>query len=114
MNDARKEAADSMAADQAYARLEKDIQAVKSDISHLSEQISDAVAALSEIAQNQTRLGVRRARRNVDALVSDASDRASAVAGAAQDTASSVGEAMADAVEERPLATVALAWGSAF
>ena len=47
-------------------------------------------------------------------MISDASDRAGVVAGAAQDTASSVGDALADAIEERPLATVAIAMGIGF
>jgi ElaB/YqjD/DUF883 family membrane-anchored ribosome-binding protein len=114
MNDAMKDFADSVAADPNYARLEKDIQAVKNDIVHLSSQISDAVTALSGIAQTQTRRGVRRARSNVNALMSDASDRASTVASAAQDTASSIGESVADAIEDRPLATVAIAMGLGF
>lgn len=104
----------SVTSDPNFGRLEKDIEAVKNDISHLSQQISDAVSALGDIAQNQTRRGMRRARSNVSALMSDASDRAGVVASAAQDTASSVGEAVADVMEERPLATIAVAMGIGF
>ena len=75
MNEAKKDFAQSIAAEQAYARFEKDIQTVKNDMSHLSKQISDAVNALSEVAQNQTSRGVRKARSHVNALISDASDR---------------------------------------
>ncbi len=114
MNDEANDFVSSVIAEPNFARLEKDIQAVKTDISHLSQQLSDAVSALSEIAQSETRRGVRRARSNVNALMSDASDRAGIVASAAQDTASSVGGAVADVMEERPLATVAVAMGLGF
>ena len=110
MNGSRKGFEESLAEDQAHLRLEKDIQAVRNDISHLSQQISAAVSVLSDIAQSQSRLGIRRARRNVNALMSDAPGRAGAVAGAAQDA----GAAMADAIEDRPLATVAIAMGIGF
>ena len=114
MNDEANDFVNSVTTDPNYARLEKDIQAVKTDISHLSQQLSDAVNALTEIAQSETRRGVRRARTNVNALMSDASDRAGTVASAAQDAASSVGETVADVMEERPLATVAVAMGIGF
>ena len=92
MNDAANDAAQGAAEDDAAARLKKDLAAVKSDIAHLSQRIADAVNALAAVAQNQGRRGLRQARANVDQAVSGASDRAGAVAGAAQDTASSVAE----------------------
>ncbi len=60
------EFAENVTSDPNFARLEKDIEAVKNDISHLSQQISDAVGALTQIAQNQARRGVRRARVKVE------------------------------------------------
>ena len=114
MNETAKNAAQSEADDKAYARLEKDLTAVKNDIADLSQQISDAVTALGVIAQSQARRGLRNARANVDSLMSDASDRAGAVANAAQDAAASVGDTLADVIEERPVATLALALGLGF
>jgi ElaB/YqjD/DUF883 family membrane-anchored ribosome-binding protein len=113
MNEAQ-EFVQNITSDPNFARLEKDIEAVKNDISNLSQQISDAVGALTQIAQTQARHGARRARVRANALMSDASDRAGVVAGAAQDAASSVGDSIADAIEERPLATVAIAMGIGF
>jgi len=112
MNDAPTEA--GSAVDEAAARLRQDLTAVKNDIAHLSQQIADAVNALAAVAQNQGRHGLRRARENVNAVVSDASDRAGAVAGAAQDAASSVGTAFTDAIQDRPVAAVAVAMGLGF
>jgi ElaB/YqjD/DUF883 family membrane-anchored ribosome-binding protein len=111
MNETAKNAAQSEADDKAYARLEKDLTAVKNDIADLSQKVSDAVNALGVVAQSQARRGLRNARANVDSLVSDASDRAGAVANAAQDAASSVGDTLADVIEERPVATLAFAFG---
>ena len=51
MNEKAKDAAQSAADDRAYARLEKDLTAVKNDITHLSQQISDAVNALGAVAR---------------------------------------------------------------
>ena len=101
-------------ADKAYARLEKDLTAVKNDIAHLSQQIPEAVNALGAVAQNQARRGLRSARANVDSVMSDASDRAGTIASAAQDAASSVGDTLADVIHERPIATLALALGLGF
>ena len=114
MNETARDAARSAGEDKAYAGLEKDLTAVKNDIAHLSQQISDAVSALSAVAQTQTRRGLRRARSNVDSIVSDASGRAGVVANAAQDAASSIGDILADVIEERPVATVAMALGLGF
>jgi ElaB/YqjD/DUF883 family membrane-anchored ribosome-binding protein len=91
-------------------RLEKDLTAVKKDIAHLSEQIADAVNALASAAQNQGRRGLRQARANVGDAVSGASDRAGALTGAAQNSAASV----AEAIQERPVAAIAVAAGIGF
>ena len=47
MNETAKDAGDD---DKAYARLEKDFTAVKNDIAHLSQQVSEAVNALGAVA----------------------------------------------------------------
>ena len=114
MNETAKNAPQSEADDKAYARLEKDLTAVKNDIAHLSQQISEAVNALGAVAQGQARRGLRNARASVDSVMSDASDRAGEVANAAKDAVSSVGDTLADVIEERPVAMLALAFGLGF
>ena len=47
-------------------------------------------------------------------VMSDASDQAGTIANAAHDAASSVGDTLADVIEERPIATLALAFGLGF
>jgi ElaB/YqjD/DUF883 family membrane-anchored ribosome-binding protein len=114
MNDAAVDTGRSEADNDAASRLKKDLAAVKSDIAHLSQQIADAVNALAEVAQSQGRRSLRQARANVDQAVSGASDRAGAVTSAAQDAASSIANTLADAIEERPVAAVAIAMSLGF
>ena len=114
MNDVAKTAAQSAAEEKLTVRLEKDLVAVKNDIAHLSQQITDAVSALASAAQDQGRRSLRQARAGVDDAVSGASDRAGALAGAAQDAASSLADTLTDAIQERPVASVALAMGIGF
>jgi ElaB/YqjD/DUF883 family membrane-anchored ribosome-binding protein len=114
MNETAKDTAQNLADDKACARFEKDLTAVKNDVAHLSQQISEAVNAIGAVTQGQARRGLKNARASVDSVMSDASDRAGAVANAAQDAASSVGDTLADVIAERPLATLALALGLGF
>ena len=97
-----------------YERLEKEVAAVKNDISALTDQITDALNTFAGSAKKQARRGYKQARANVDSAVEDISERGSAVVGAAQDTVSSIEETLEDVVQQRPLATVGLALGLGF
>ena len=67
-----------------YERLEKDLSAVKNDISALTEQLSDALDAFTGAARKKARRGYKQARANVDSVVSDVSDRGNAALDAAR------------------------------
>jgi ElaB/YqjD/DUF883 family membrane-anchored ribosome-binding protein len=97
-----------------YERLEKDVAAVKNDITALTEQITDAINSFAGTARKKARRGYKQARTNVDSAVDDLSERGSAVMGAAQDAAMSIEETLEDVIAERPLATVGLALGLGF
>jgi len=97
-----------------YERLEKDVAAVKNDISALTDQITDALNNFAGTAKKQARRGYRQARANVDSAVDDLSERGGAVMDAAQDAARSIEETLEDVVTQRPLATVALVLGLGF
>jgi ElaB/YqjD/DUF883 family membrane-anchored ribosome-binding protein len=94
-----------------HERLEKDVAAVKNDISALAEQITDALNSFAGSAQKQARRGYKQARANVDSAVDDISERGGAVMGAAQNAATSIEETLEDVITQRPLATVGLALG---
>jgi ElaB/YqjD/DUF883 family membrane-anchored ribosome-binding protein len=105
MSDAQRNPPNTMAA---YDRLEKDITVVKSDIATLSQQITDAIRSLADLAQKQTKRGLRNARDNVDSVLSDASERAGSVAGTAREKAATIGDTLEEAIHERPLTTTAI------
>ncbi len=94
-----------------YERLEKDVAAVKHDISALTDQITDALNSFAGTAQKQARRGYKQARANVDSAVDDISERGSAAMDAAQDAALSIEETLEDVIAQRPLATVGIALG---
>jgi ElaB/YqjD/DUF883 family membrane-anchored ribosome-binding protein len=95
-------------------RLEKDVAAVKNDISALTDQITDVLNSFTGTAKKQARRGYRQARANVDAAVDDLSERGGAVMDAAQDAATSIEETLEEVITQRPLATVGLALGLGF
>jgi ElaB/YqjD/DUF883 family membrane-anchored ribosome-binding protein len=97
-----------------YERLEKEVAAVKDDISALTDQITDALNTFAGSAKKQARRGYKQARANVDSAVEDISERGNAAMDAAQDTISSIEETLEDVIQQRPLATVGLALGLGF
>ena len=97
-----------------YERLQKDVTAVKNDISALTDQITDVLNSFAGTAKKQARRGYNEARANVDSAVDDMSERGSAMMGAAQDAALSIEESLEDVITQRPLATVGIALGLGF
>jgi ElaB/YqjD/DUF883 family membrane-anchored ribosome-binding protein len=109
------EAAMKDLADEAnYQRLEKDVNTVKDDIAALTDQITDALNTFAGAAKKQARRGYKQARANVDSAIDDASERGSAMLGAAQDAAVTLEETLEDVIVQRPVATVAIALGLGF
>jgi len=101
--------------DQAHIdRLQKDVEAVKTELSALASQIGDAMNKLTGTAQAKARKGYKQARANVDTLMSDAAQRGSAALDAAQDAANTLEETVEEAIIERPIAAVGLAIGLGF
>ncbi|HUD86496.1 MAG TPA: DUF883 domain-containing protein, partial [Xanthobacteraceae bacterium] len=62
-----------------YEGLEKDVAAVKNDISALTDQITDALNTFAGTAQKQARRGYRNARANVDSAIDEVSERGNAM-----------------------------------
>ena len=97
-----------------YERLEKDVTAVKNDISALTDQITDALNSFAGTAKKQARRGYKQARATADSAVDDMSERGSAMMDAAQAAAHSIEESLEDVITQRPLATVGIALGLGF
>ena len=104
----------SMTDNATYERLQKDVAAVKNDISALADQISDVIEAFKGDARKQARRSYKQARANVDSMMSDVSKRSSEALDAAQDYAGTLEESLEDAIVQRPLAAVGLAVGLGF
>jgi ElaB/YqjD/DUF883 family membrane-anchored ribosome-binding protein len=94
-----------------YERLQKDVAAVKNDISALTDQITDVLNSFAGTAKQQARRGYKQARANVDSAMDEVSERGAAAMDAAHDTAQSIEESLEDVITQRPLATVGLALG---
>lgn len=97
-----------------YQRLEKDVTTVKNDIAALTDQISDVLNSFAGQARKQARRGYKQARASAESALDEASERGSAVLGAAQDAAVTIEETLEDVITQRPLATVGLALGLGF
>jgi ElaB/YqjD/DUF883 family membrane-anchored ribosome-binding protein len=97
-----------------YDRREKDVTAVKSDVAALTDQITDAINTFAGSAKKQAKRGYKQARAQVDSTVDHMSERGSAMMDATQDAAYSIEETLEDAITQRPLATVGLAFGLGF
>jgi len=100
--------------DEARQRLEKDVNSVKNDIAALTDQITDVLNNFAGVARKQARRGYKQARANVDSALDEASERGTAMLGAAQDAATTIEETLEDVITQRPLATVGLALGLGF
>jgi ElaB/YqjD/DUF883 family membrane-anchored ribosome-binding protein len=92
-------------------RLQKDVDAMKHDISNLADQVTDALDAFAGSAQKQARGGYKQARSNVDSVLSDLGKHGNAALEQARDAAATLGDTLEDAVQQRPLAAVGLALG---
>ena len=97
-----------------YERLEKDVTAVKNDISALTDQITDVLNSFAGTASKQARRGYKQARASAETAMDDMSERGSTMMDAAHDAASSIEETLEDVITQRPLATVGLAIGLGF
>jgi len=95
-------------------RLEKDLAAVKNDISALSGQITDAIKAFARTAAKPARRGYKQAHDTADSMISDAPERGTTVKGAAQDAAYSIEETLEDVITQHPLTTVGITLGLGF
>jgi len=87
--------------------LQADLQALRDDVNRLASQISDILDSRGSAAW-------RKARSNVEGVISDVQDKGMEAVGAVRE----VGDTMADAIDEslkrRPYTTLALAAGIGF
>jgi ElaB/YqjD/DUF883 family membrane-anchored ribosome-binding protein len=97
-----------------YDRLQKDVEAVKADISKLAGEITDTLNDLAGATRHQARCKYNEARSNVDTIMTDVAKQGNAAFDMAQDSMASLEETLGDAVQQRPIATIGLALGLGF
>lgn len=98
---------------------------MKKDIAALTEQLTDVLNNFAgtaskqannfaDTATKQANRGYKQARSNAESMMSDWSDRGSAIADSAMDAASSLEESLEDVIHDRPLLTLGVAVGLGF
>lgn len=87
--------------------IDREVENLKEDISKLTQQVAALVSATGGAAY-------RRAKKNLDGVISDASDKGQEAVDAVKDVTSTIGDAIEDAVYKRPVTTLAMAAGIGF
>jgi ElaB/YqjD/DUF883 family membrane-anchored ribosome-binding protein len=103
--DAIKEA--NKAASAGAREIQDDLSALRDDVARLTLQIGNIVAAKSNQAW-------RRARSNVEDVLSDAQDKGKEAAEAVRDVGDNMVDAIDESLKRRPYTTLALAVGIGF
>lgn len=87
--------------------IDREVESLKEDISKLTQQVATLVSATGGAAY-------RRARKNLDGVIADASDKGQEAVDAVKDVTNTIGDAIEDAVYKRPVTTLAMAAGIGF
>lgn len=95
------------AAADASTDIQNDLQKLRDDFSRLAEQVAEILANKGDAAW-------RRARSNVDGVVSDAEERGREAVDAVRDVSDNFIEAIDESIKNRPYATLAIVAGLGF
>jgi ElaB/YqjD/DUF883 family membrane-anchored ribosome-binding protein len=87
--------------------VEREFENLKDDVSKLTQQVANLVSTTGGAAY-------RRARQNLDGVISDASGKGQEAVDAVKDVTTTIGDAVEDAVYKRPVTTLAMAAGIGF
>ncbi len=87
--------------------IDREVETLKDDISKLTQQVASLVSTTGGAAY-------RRARKNLDGVLADASGKGQEAVDAVKDVTSTIGDAVEDAVYKRPVTTLAMAAGIGF
>jgi ElaB/YqjD/DUF883 family membrane-anchored ribosome-binding protein len=95
-------------------RTASGIEALKSDVARLTEQLATVVDTTKDEAIDEVRAQMQRVKRTIDGLLSEAGDRGQEAVEAVRDVAEDFSETLEDSMHRRPLTTLALAVGLGF
>jgi ElaB/YqjD/DUF883 family membrane-anchored ribosome-binding protein len=87
--------------------ISQDLQSLQEDVTRLTQQIADIVAAKGTEVW-------RRARANVDGMIGEATGKGKEAADAVRDVGDTLADAIDESLERRPYTTLALALGLGF
>ena len=87
--------------------IQEDLEALRDDVAHLTQQLAGVLAAKGNKAW-------RRAKSNVGGVISDAQDAGMEAVGAVREVGDNVVDAVDESLKKRPYTTLALAAGIGF
>lgn len=87
--------------------VQEDLEALRNDVSRLTQQLANILASQGNKAW-------RRARSNVEGVLSDAQDVGMEAVGAVREVGDNVVDAIDESLKKRPYTTLALAAGIGF
>ena len=87
--------------------IQEDLEALRDDVSRLTQQLASLLAAKGGKAW-------QRARTNVEGVISDAQDKGMEAVGAVREVGDNVVDAIDESLKKRPYTTLALAAGIGF
>lgn len=82
--------------------MDREFESLKGDVTKLTQQVADLVSETGSRAY-------RRARKNLDGVISEASDKGQEAVDAVRDVTHTLGDAVEDAIYKRPVTTIAMA-----
>ena len=103
--DAVKESA--KAASAASGDIKDDLEALRDDVARLTQQIADILASKGGKAW-------KRAKSNIDGMISDVEDKGMEAVDAVRDASDHVVDAIEESIKTRPYTTLAIAFGLGF
>jgi ElaB/YqjD/DUF883 family membrane-anchored ribosome-binding protein len=87
--------------------IQEDLEALRDDVAHLTQQLANVLASTGNKAW-------RRAKSNVEGVISDAQDAGMEAVGAVREVGDNVVDAIDESIKKRPYTTLALAAGIGF
>jgi len=110
--DAAKDAKDAAketckAASAASGDIKADLQALREDVTHLTEQVADILGSKGSDVWN-------RAKSNLDGVISDVESKRQEAVEAVRDVGDTMKDALDESISKRPYTTLAIAFGLGF
>jgi ElaB/YqjD/DUF883 family membrane-anchored ribosome-binding protein len=94
--------------------IQRDLQAVRDDMSRLAQQVASLLSATGSQALREVKAQMSRAKQGLDGVLSEASDKGMEAVDTMRESTDTMLETLEDAVRQRPFATLAIAVGLGF